>query len=276
VTASVPHRFDFREIREHIWHGLKQLIRLFIPLIDPEPETGGPPQIWLEYYDYRQWAECLATGSIPLECWCWRYWFSGWYALRDWVEEIGDHAIDKISDVVSDVVGTIKSNYATVAAWIDNLDNLLGYILPDWCVDVFDGLWRLYLKFPYHIRHGLKTWEEIFDKLADGIQDWVEDTYDDLVAMGQSAYGWVLDSGKTIAAWYDEMAGWLVDFRTHRREWVQGWLGAPWNKLERFVETALDFYNLMWYRHADTIGEFFADPLGWLYDRVEDELVRRW
>jgi len=67
-----------------------------------------------------------------------------------------------------------------------------------------------------------------------------------------------------------------VHFRWNPKPYVLAWLGPDIGKLLTFARDCVTFYYNLWGSGWRTLGDFVADPLGFLYSRLEQALTDRW
>jgi len=141
---------------------------------------------------------------------------------------------------------------------------------------MMEALWNLWSWLPGDIRDNIVSWYDKFVAWYNAAISWAESRYEATRVWVANTGTWLVNGYNTVRGWYDSAHGWLDDFRWNAYARVTGWLGTTWTRAVTFFASAGTFWYNLWGSHAADIGAFWADPLGWLYDRVEAELVRRW
>ena len=294
------HRYSLGSIIGWAVYWVWQWIRYLLPdiIIRPDRVGSNPPYWWYSFASWSDWAYCVGYDGIPRACWYDHYREALIAALGAWVSEVGDWASSAATNAVKGWLGYIWYGYSSFSSWLLALWRRVGEVLPGWAYNVADALNRLYLWIPSQIRYGLQSWSSLFDSITNGVKDWVRSIYDYARGRALAAWDWIIASGQTLTWWYNSAHSWLDDFRYNASVRVRGWLGSAWDwlvgfsqnpagvilaqlgvawiRLRLFAENAVTFYFNLWSEYASEIGEFWGDPLGWLYDRAEDYLVSKW
>jgi len=270
------HRYGFISILMWWYHGIEQHIRDVAPFISCERETSSPPQFWLDHYSYHDWRDTLGDDLVPGWRWIYYWQYAVKYALRDWIDEVGTDARDTAVSWVHGFTGWVSFGYSTFQEWMTALRNRVGIWLPSWADDVIDGLIKLYTTFPLAIRNAWITWEDQWEGIKQSVREWVNNAYSDAKAKALSAWYWVQLVGLGIATWYDSVRDWVLGFVQDPYSTIVDLLGETWNRIVTFAQGALSYYFNLWGAYAATMSEFWADPLGWLYDRAETYLIGKW
>lgn len=294
----MDHKYYFEDILKWIVHGIKQFALYWIPLLDPSPEYGSPPGFWLDFYTSSAWYNHIDSNYIPDATWI-SYWMrASWLTLFAWIVEIGQFAINDAVDWVRSFTGWLQHGYATFAQWLDAIRTRVGTWIPAWTSDLASGLQFVWNLFPYEVREAIHTFGEHLDNALDGLYARVLRYYEQTVADVEFAVSWIVSAGAQIRSWYfdvrdtinafvDDPGGyikqrlgtvwdWVVAFWNNPRAYVETLLEPWWTRLYVFARDCLNYWYDVWGIHAQTLSNFLAAPLAWLYDRVEDELISRW
>lgn len=264
------------DILEWYLHGIWQQVLLWVPLLRPASEPSIPPRFWREYWSYVWWNHDLDPARRPNRSWLRRWMTAVKEAFRVKVESVGDLARDAATRHVRGWLGWAQYGYTTFQAWIGVVESRVGAWVPGWASDLADAARRLYNWLPSEIRNSWQTWDGIWDEIKGLVWRWVTDRYEHARTLAYWAQDWIIWLANVLVAWYNNAHAFLDDFRHNARARVLSWLGAEYRRLLAFGANCLDFYFSLWSVHAQTLAAFLADPLGWLYNRAEDELVRRW
>lgn len=300
ITSTISHRHPLSQILEWVWFGILQWVKWIVPnyIIRPDKVGRDPPWWWSEVRSPYDWFGCVDEIGLPLSCWFENYFHAVYEQLGHWIWEIGQWAKEQGEAFVRFVVGYVKSGFYNFQDWMTWLEGVTGGVVPYFAGSLSDAAIRLYYWLPSDVRQNLTTWATIFENIKTSVKNWVQTTYDTAKQYATSAYNWVIATGSTLSGWYNIAHSWLDDFRNNAATRVVGWLGGAWSwvvafwnnpqgtitgylgsvwsNLVAFANNALSFWFNLWGSHAEEIGQFWSDPLGWLYDRVEDELVNRW
>ena len=169
-----------------------------------------------------------------------------------------------------------KDGYASLSDWITAIRGRVGYWVPVWTNNLAEGLSTLYLKIPYNIRHNITSWYQIFDDIKRSVKDWAIARYDLAVSNLYVLWDWVQYTGSVLKAWYDDIGTWVTNLAANFTAGVFGALGPVWWRLVTFDRDALQYYYNLWGTYRNMLSDFLSDPVGFIYDRVEDFLVRKW
>jgi hypothetical protein len=294
------HRYSIGQIAGWTLDGVWQWIRKEVPdwIIEPRHVSRGPPGWWGSVKTWGDWYYCVASDGHPQSCWFSNYIDACWKLLGKWIDEAADDVGDAVSGAVRSWVGYVQGGFSNFSDWIKWLQGLTGGYLPWWASSLADAADRLYWWLPAEIRQGYTSWSDLWEGIKASVRDWARARYDDAKAWADGAWQWVLNQGATLKGWYDAAGAWLDDFRQNASERVRGWLGTAWDWIVGFwndpygtitgtlgdswealktaARDALPFWYNLWGSYADEIGAFWGDPLGYLYDRVEDFLSDKW
>jgi len=270
------YKYGFIQILGWWLDGLWRHICITVGMTYFLPVESGPPEFWYEWFSWWDWKWNLSpSGKVNKTItrnWLWschRFW-------ELWTEDLAQNAVYLAEDAVRVFTGWALHGFVRFQDWIEAIRSRVGTWVPPFAGDLAQGLYRLWLWLPADIRDNVVTWYDKFSAWYNSVVSWVQVTYDDAKAWAYGAYAWVLDTGEALKTWYNNAHWWLDDFRQNAYDRVTGWLGSTWNRAVTFFTAAGQFWYNLWGSYAPEIGAFWADPLGWLYDRVEDELVRRW
>ena len=257
-----------------------------------------PPDWWYKFKQWERWYYATDVDGRPLPHWFNVYFDCCWSWLGFWIQEVGDWAWEKALDLVRLFTGFVQFGYATFESWVTAIRNRVGTYVPWFANSLAHATYRLWQWLPPEIRDGIQTWQAIWGNIINTVQQWAQSRYDDV-------RGWYWGARRTLERWVNDLHswwqyahGWLDDFRHNAearvRQWlggawswlvafwndpygaITGYLGETWNKLYSFARDALVFWYNLWGQYSEEIGEFWSNPLRWLYDRVEDYLVEKW
>jgi len=112
--------------------------------------------------------------------------------------------------------------------------------------------------------------------LPTNLRDWVQSEYDAAKAKVATLWTWLQGRGSLLSAFYDDVGVWIADFKQNPTGVILGILGGTWERLVTFDQGALGYFYDLWGTYRQTLADFLADPLGWIYDQAEDFLVSKW
>lgn len=196
--------------------------------------------------------------------------------LADWIKNAAKGLVDVLNDAIDLILGPLLHAYTSFSNWIESIRNIVGTYVPWWTTTLAAGLVWLRLRFPTAIRDATSSWDDIWDGIKAAVADWAKLRFDAAVAAGTDAWDWVFSTGEWLNNWWLGIREFLDDFFTFHVARVQEWLGDPWAFLAGAWPELRIFYNAVWVPFGVTLYEFLADPLLWIYDRIEDELIRQW
>jgi len=268
--------YGFLEIIGWLWHGMLQLIRVVVPIIQPAPEPWSAPGWFTDVWPDWLWWYYLESDSRPTETWCHNYIYAARVQMQRWIERRSDQARDTALEWVRAFTGWVAHGYSTFQDWLEAIRERTGTWVPWWADSLADAASVLWLKLPDAIRYAWQTWDDIWEGIKSSVRDWVRATYDYLVSLGQSAWDWVLAQGDALRAWWESVRSWIGAFMADPYGTIVTWLGPTWTRLTTFATDCLDFWYNLWGSNGADIGGLLSDPLNWLYDRAEDLLIERW
>lgn len=280
------------------FYGFVRYIIFWIPLLTPPSVDRSPPWQWFRYSDWGDWFHRDDNRGGPDEFWL-QTWFRMIFgeALLLAVDEAKPY-VRRVRDALRGLIGNIRSQFGSVSGWLSWLEQLFGYPLPWWASTVNRGLSWLRGKLPASIREGWRSWDQLFDAVAEGVRNWVRGVYDHFRNLAQDAWSWAFNHGEMLLRWYWRVEAWVQNFRADPYGVIVGYLGWYWDWLRDFVhnararvlgylgpdvhklllfgQNAAIFYYNLWSRGWRVLSEFVDDPLGFLYERAERMLIDRW
>jgi len=196
--------------------------------------------------------------------------------LARWVEEVGEDALDTAKDKIRSWVGYAAHGFSTFQGWLNDVWYRVGSGSLWFASNLIEGVGWVAGKLPAAIRNGWKGWEDFWREIKDHVKDWARRRFDEAKQWASTALNWVTGVGQAISTWYNNVRSWVSHFMNDPYGSITRWLGGSWDKLYTFARDCLVYWYNLWGRYAPVLAEFLGDPLGFVYDRVEDELVRRW
>lgn len=286
------------QIAVWILHWTVQHLRYHMPYVSPWPENAGPPTWWYHFYSDWDWWRLIGSGNVPYITLIDMALRGSWQLIGLWVDEVGDWAVSSVRTTVREWIGYAASGMVTFSQWIWGISDLIGTYVPWWCTNLTNAADKLYAWLPYDVRTNVVTFYDKFVAWYNAANSWAATRFDDAKAWVANTAAWVVTWIEFLGSWYYAVGEWVTDFKANPGgtitgylgtawSWlddfhdnyyarVTGWLGDPWSKLMAFTGGALTFFYNLYALYAAEIGAFWADPLMWLYDRAEAELVRRW
>lgn len=258
------------------WHGLKQTILYYIPLLRPERESTLVPTWFVASLPEWLWTYYLDSDRRPTETWLYNYRYAANLVFQSWLESLKTTAISAAITIVWGWTGAVKYGYTTFSDWLTAIRTRVGTWVPYWTSSVASGLEFLYLKLPPSIRHSLSSWDEIFTNIKQSVKDWVIERYDQALSNLNTVWTWIQTIGVGLKNWFDDINVWLSGLRVNFAAVVFGVLGSAWLRLLLFDKDALQYYYNLWGVYRSILAAFLDDPLGYLYDRIENFLVNKW
>jgi len=268
--------YSFLDIIALWWHGLKQTILYYIPLLKPEQESTFAPTWFRRVFPDWLWGAYLPWDRRPTETWLYNYRYASNVLFKSWLDELKAQAIAGAWAVVIGSTGLPSYGYPTLADWLNAIRGRVGTWIPYWTNSLAEGLTALYSQLPYSIRHNLSTWDDIFYNIKESVKTWVLSRYSLAMSNLDTVWGWLQSTGGVLKAWYDDVGSWVSYIRLNFAAGVFSVLGGVWWRLVTFDRDALDYYYNLWGAYRVTLADFVVDPLGYIYDRVESYILSKW
>lgn len=286
------------EILGWVFYGAIRYVLFWIPLVTPFRVDVGIPASWWRYNSWSDWEHKDDNNGGPDE-----HWLNSWFEMvigefKRLVIHEANEALSTAKQYLLGLIGGVQAGLGSIGGWAQKLDDWIGGYVPGWAGTIAGGLNWLKVRLPEAIRFGWQSWSELFAGIRQTVYNWAMDRYDLFRAKAEQALNWIVGDGSLLKRWYDRAAGWidafradpygfvtgllggawtwLLGFRDRGREIVLGWLGPDWPGLLTFARDCLTFYYNLWSLGWRELGEFVADPLGYLYDRAERILIDRW
>ena len=241
------------------------------------PHFGAiAPQWWLEVNQYQWIWDVTLDDGIP------NYSFGVYYrgAARihfdNWVSDKANRAADLVNVAIRATLGFVQHTYTTFQDWIEAIWDRVGDYTPSWATSLVDAAVKLYDWFPEAIVNAWKSWDTIWAEIKGDVWSWALARFDDAKNWVANNAPWVIDWINFLATWYDAVGTWVTNFKSNPYGTVAAILGLAWTFLAGSYVGLQNFYNNVWVPFGATLHDFLSDPLMWMYDRVEDELIRRW
>lgn len=268
--------YPISSILRWLFHGAFQQVLLWVPVLQPASEGSSPPDFWTDIYPRYVWGLTHDSRGRPNQQGITLWSIAARIAMRRAVDAVGDTARDAATAIVRGWLGYLSSRYPTFVAWVGSLDTKIGGWATSWLGSISEVIVKIYAMLPYGIRNGIQSWATLFDQVKSEVRQWALDRFTTTVQRAFQALAWINAFGVTLHNWYTQAHTWLDGFRSNPSAVVLGILGTTWSRVTQFDNLALTYYVNLWSNHAQTLADFLADPLGWLYDRIEDKLVREW
>jgi len=245
------------------------------PRVLPRFSTTAP-QWWKDSWGHSyNWYHNLTNG-VPGVLFVWYYARAARDRFSDWIRNAADTVARPLVDAVRGLLGNLLYGYTKFSDWIRAIQVRVGSWVPWWTSTLAAGLDYLWNRLPGDIRDGTISWYTKFSAWYNAAISWSQSRYESVRVWVVNTGAWLVSGYNTVRAWYDSAHGWLDDFRLNTYARITARLGVTWTRAVTFFTSAGTFWYNLWGFYAADIGAFWADPLGWLYDRAEDELVRRW
>jgi len=246
--------YGFFEVIGIWWHGKWQAVLLAIPLIKPGREGNKAPAWFRAVWPSWVWAAYLDSDDRPTEQWLYYYDEASKRLFQSWLEDLKGRAVSDSLYWVAGWTGKPKHGYYTLEQWLEAVWTRATSTLPDWILQLSTAINTAY--------NDLKTW--------------ARSRYD--AALGQVAtlWTWLNTTGSLLSRFYDDTHTWIANFKQNPAGVILGVLGGTWGRLVTFDQGALSYFYNLWGSYRQTLADFIADPLGFLYDRAEQYLVNKW
>ena len=285
-------------ILDWISYGLIRYVLSLVPLVRAPRVDRGPPASWWRYAGYWEWAQATADNGYPTESWA-RSWLGMAFGeLQRVATDAARPYVEEARSYLRGLIGTIKSGFGSLGSWTNWLQVAIGAAVPWWTSDLSGGLNHLRGLLPDAIRNAWRSWDGIWENIKSEVRTWAHNQFDSAVGWARSARDWVSGVGDSLRRWRDTVSGWIDAFRanpyafiagvlggawswllgfySHARETVIGWLGPDWVKLTTFARDCSVFYYNLWSLGWRTLSDFIADPVGFVGDRLEAYLLKKW
>jgi len=274
--VSTVHKYPFLQILSWWLDGIWRHVLTTTGLTWLLPGNESPPGFWYIWFSWWDWIWNLSSSGKVNETitrnWLWachRLW-------GNWTDEVGDYAKTSAVNLVRLWQIAAGSSVFNIQTWFGVLVAWLGARSLSWASDVTEALGTLRDYFPAGIADGWRAWTDLWDNIQTSLINWCKARYDDAIAGATDAWNWIVATGNALKSWYDVAHTWLDDFRQNAAARVTDWLGATWTNAVTFFTSAGTFWYNLWGSYATEIGKFWPDPLGYVYDRVEDYLCGKW
>jgi len=290
--------FDFWSILDWLFYGAVRYVLLWVPFVTPPRVDRGIPSLWWYYNSWNDWDHKDDNNGGPDERWC-QAWFRmalGGFELL--VLQEAKPYVDEAKNWLRGIIGGIKSGFASLGDWTNWLQVAVGAAVPWWTPNLAAGVDRLRGWFPDAIYNGWLAWNDIWTSIKADVRNWARNEYDRARDFAYQARDWVSGVGDGLRLWRDKVAGWIDNFRANpygfitgvlgsgwswllgfyprARETVIGWLGPDWVRLTNFARDCSVFYYNLWSLGWRTLSDFIADPVGFVGDRLEAYLLKKW
>ncbi len=246
--------YNFLEVLGIWWHGRWQAVLLAIPLIKPGREGNKAPAWFRAWYKPWVWSAYLDSDDRPTEQWLVYYDEAAKRLFQSWLEDLRGRAVSDAGAWVWSWTGGPRHGYPTLADWLEAVWTSVRSTLPTF----------------------ISNLAAIVAALPTNLRDWVQSEYDAAKAKVATLWTWLQGRGSLLSALYDDVGVWIADFKQNPAGVILGILGDTWEKLVTFDQGALGYFYDLWGTYRQTLADFLADPLGWIYDQAEDFLVSKW
>ena len=246
--------YSFFEVIGIWWHGRWQAVLLAIPLIKPGREGNKAPAWFRAWYEAWVWGAYLDSDKRPTEQWLIYYDEAAKRLFQSWLEDLKNRAVSDAFAAVVGLTGRPKHGYYTLEDWLEAAWTWATSTLPTFVSNL----------------------AAIVAALPTNLRDWVRSEYDAAKATVATLWAWLQGRGSLLSAFYDDVGVWIADFKQNPTGVILGILGGTWERLVTFDQGALGYFYDLWGTYRQTLADFLADPLGWIYDQAEDFLVSKW
>lgn len=292
------HTYPFADVWKWLFHGWVQRIRYNVNPTLVMRVTFGIPGWWWRWYSYHDWALNLDHALKPNWEWIRLFQDGSYQVFKDWINEVGADALKKAKADIRGLVGAVSVDYPTFSAWLSAVGSYAGTTGLWWADNLTQGLNTVRYLLPWSIRGGVQTWDDVWEGIRRSVREWAQARYDAAKKSAVDAWNWVISDGGPIRTWYNSVKLWIDNFRADpvgtvtgllgdAWPWlvafwllpgavIQAFLGPNWEMLKTFARDSVTFYYNLWGSWAEEMGEFWANPIEWICDRLEDEIVKRW
>jgi len=162
--------YAFLDIIGWLWHGMLQLIRVVVPVIQPAAEPWSPPGWFTDVWPDWLWWYYLDSDSRPTETWCHNYIYAARVQMQRWIERRSDQARDTALEWVRAFTGWVAHGYSTFQDWLEAIRERTGTWVPWWSDSLADAASVLWLKLPDAIRYAWQTWDDIWEGIKSSVR----------------------------------------------------------------------------------------------------------
>jgi len=236
----------------------------------------GPPQWWLDTWHVYAWWNDNLDDRVPNTAFVLYYRRAAKDRFEDWIKNAADSIARPLVNAVLWLLGSLLHGYTTFSAWINAIRARVGTYIPWWATSLANAAMRLYHWLPLAVRQATATWSDIWEGIKAAVKDWARARFDAAMTWVANTAPWVFAWVDYLSTWYYATGEWLTNFKNNPYSVMVAILGTAWSTWMSIYVGILNFYNNVWVPYKITLHDFLADPLGWVYDRVEDELIRRW
>lgn len=283
---------------EWLFYGLLRYVLVWIPVVKPYPVDRGIPAWWFRYNTWNDWARHLDRDKRPDLYWCQQWLEMCFGEFARMVNHAANSFTERVGQSLQNLIGYIRAGYASLGQWLDSVERRVGAVLPWFAENVGHGLGFLFNLLPAGIRGRYQSWDDLFRGIRDGAVRLVRGLIDEARRWAADSLNWVTNQGRRIydfyvdcqafvrrfkndpygmlSAWLGQSWTWLVSFAASPVGAVLSWLGPDWRSWVTFNAGPARFLYNLWSAYHDDIAALFADPRGWVYERLEDALTDRW
>jgi predicted PurR-regulated permease PerM len=180
------------------------------------------------------------------------------WQIFTWHINVGT-AVEAAIDWVLDGLNTVITFVGQLAAWWEEFrQEVIDFFteIPKW----LNELWQYFLNFADTFAGWISDW---WDGIFETVKDWVLTVVDKLKEI-------VTDIGDTLERWVTTVENFFTQVLpelAHKLDVL--------DMIKSFFEPWRDLLNFLSEVAAD-IGEFFSDPLAWVYNKLDDFFERFW
>lgn len=258
-------KFVFDKIRLSLWRSCLL------------PHFGDvAPAWWLEVNRYQWIWTATLTNGVPN--YAFGFWWRGAAKIHfdNWVSDKANRAADLVNVAIRATLGFVQHAYTSFENWIEAIWDRVGDYIPWWASSLVDAAVKLYAWFPTAVVNGWKSWDLIWAEIKGEVWSWALARFDAAKNWVANHAPWVVDWINFLATWYYAVGAWVTNFKNNPYGTIAGWLGPAWSAWLAIRKGIVLFYNTVWVPFNVDLHDFLDHPMLWLYDKVEDELIRRW
>jgi len=246
--------YQFLETVSIWWHGHLQRVKYDLPYIKPEREGNKAPAWFRDVYPAWYWDYYLDDDDRPTHIWLKNYFHAADRLFKTWLDRLKSTAISDAFAAAIGLTGRPKAGYYTIEDWITAFETWVYGPLYDWISDIIVDVYNL----------------------PGTLKAWARTRYDAAIAQIPAIQDWLNTTGATLRAFYNDTHTWIANFKGNPAGVILGVLGSTWARVVTFDQGALGYFYSLWGSYRQTLADFLADPLGWIYDQAESFLVRKW